>query len=146
MRIRARPRPPPQTQSTHNTQQHAMPFTDIIHIQKQQDVIPCSPHDAGLTRRTARPERLSKAARLSKKVKGALQILSKRYRYIRFTHVPTRVSTKSFVVLMIGNSESSRIGARSTFYLRTHHCLFYTHCVGCMRDTSDEMEERRSFC
>ena len=38
--------------------------------------------------------------------KGALQLLINRYGYIRFAEVPERVSTKSFVVLIIGNSKS----------------------------------------
>jgi len=34
----------------------------------------------------------------------ALQLLIKRYVFIRFAQVPERVSTKSFVVLIIGNA------------------------------------------
>jgi len=49
--------------------------------------------------------------------KGALQLLINRYGYIRFTQVPERVSTKSFVVLIIGNSKSNHFGAQGTFKL-----------------------------
>jgi len=34
---------------------------------------------------------------------------------IRFAQVPERVSTKSFVVLIIGNSKSFHLGAQDTF-------------------------------
>jgi len=40
------------------------------------------------------------------------------YGYIRFAQVPERVSTKSFVVLIRGNSMSNHLGAQSTF---NHH-------------------------
>ena len=43
-------------------------------------------------------------------VKGALQLLMNRYGQIRFAQVPKRVSTKSFVVLIIGNSKSNHLG------------------------------------
>ena len=48
-------------------------------------------------------------------LKGALQLLINRYGQIRFPHVHERVSTKSFVVLIIGNSESNHLGAQGTF-------------------------------
>ena len=48
-------------------------------------------------------------------VKGALQLLINRYGKIRFAQVPERVSTKSFVVLIIGNSKSFHLGAQGTF-------------------------------
>ena len=38
-----------------------------------------------------------------------------RHGYIRFAQVPERVSTKSFVVLIIGNSKSFHLGAQGTF-------------------------------
>jgi len=38
-----------------------------------------------------------------------------RYVYNRFAHVPERVSTTSFVVLMIGNSKSNHLEAQGTF-------------------------------
>ena len=47
--------------------------------------------------------------------KGALQLLINCDGYIRFAQVPERVSTKSFVVLIIGNSKSSHSGAQGTF-------------------------------
>jgi len=47
--------------------------------------------------------------------KGALQLRGERYRQIRFAQVPERVSTKSFVVLIIGNSKSNHLGAQGTF-------------------------------
>ena len=47
--------------------------------------------------------------------KGALQLLMNRYGLIRFAQVPERVLTKSFVVLIIGNSKSFHLGAQSTF-------------------------------
>jgi len=50
-------------------------------------------------------------------VKGALQLLMNRYGWIRFAQVPERVSTKSFVVLIIGNSKSNHLGAQGTFNL-----------------------------
>jgi len=37
-----------------------------------------------------------------------------RYGKIRFAKVPERVSTKSFVVLLIGKSKSSHLGAQDT--------------------------------
>jgi len=42
-----------------------------------------------------------------KRVKGALQLLINRYGYIRLAHVHERVSTPSFVVLIIRNSVES---------------------------------------
>ena len=48
-------------------------------------------------------------------LKGALQLLRNRYGSIRFAQVPERVSTKSFVVLIIGNSKSNHLGAQGTF-------------------------------
>jgi len=46
-------------------------------------------------------------------VKGALQLLMNRYGSIRFAQVPEQVSTtKSFVVLIIGNSKSNHFGAQ----------------------------------
>jgi len=50
-----------------------------------------------------------------KRVQGALQLLINRYGQIRFAQVPERVSTKSFVVLIIGNSKSFHLGAQGTF-------------------------------
>jgi len=50
--------------------------------------------------------------------KGALQLLMNRYGTIHFAQVPERVSTKSFVVLMIGNSKSNHVGAQGTFKYR----------------------------
>jgi len=47
--------------------------------------------------------------------KGALQLLMNGYGYIRFAQVPERVSTKSFVVLIIGNLKSNHLGAQGTF-------------------------------
>jgi len=38
-----------------------------------------------------------------------------RYGWIRFAQVPERVSTKSFVVLILGNSKSFHLGAQGTF-------------------------------
>ena len=51
------------------------------------------------------------------RVKGALQLLINRYGSIRLAHVLERVTTKSFVVLMIGNSKSFHLGAQGTFDL-----------------------------
>ena len=48
-------------------------------------------------------------------LKGALQLLINRYGSIRFAHVHERVSTKSFVVLIIGNPKSFHLGAQGTF-------------------------------
>jgi len=52
-------------------------------------------------------------------LKGALQLLIIRYGQIRFAQVPEpkRVSTKSFVVLIIGNSKSFHLGAQGTGHL-----------------------------
>jgi len=50
----------------------------------------------------------------SARVKDALQLLI-RYEQIRFAQVPERVLTQGFVVLIIGNSKSSHLGAQSTF-------------------------------
>jgi len=41
-----------------------------------------------------------------------------RYGLIRFAHVHERVSTKSFVVLIIGNAKSNHLGAQGTFKQR----------------------------
>ena len=49
------------------------------------------------------------------RVKGALQLLINRYCQIRLAHVHKRVLTKSFVVLIIGNSKSFHLGAQGTF-------------------------------
>jgi len=49
------------------------------------------------------------------RVKGALQLRINRYESIRFAQVPERISTKSFVVLIIGNSKSNHVGAQGTF-------------------------------
>jgi len=48
------------------------------------------------------------------RVKGALQLLINRYGQIHFAHVHERVSTKSFVVLIIGNSKSNHLGVQGT--------------------------------
>jgi len=48
-------------------------------------------------------------------LKGGLQLLINRYVQIRFAQVPERVSTKSFVILIIGNSKSFHLGAQGTF-------------------------------
>jgi len=45
----------------------------------------------------------------------ALQLLINRYGLIRFAHVHERLSTKSFVVLIRGNSQSFHLGVQSTF-------------------------------
>jgi len=46
-------------------------------------------------------------------IKGALQLLIiNRYGEIRFAQVPDYVSTKSFVVLIIGDSKSFHLGAQ----------------------------------
>jgi len=47
--------------------------------------------------------------------KSALQLLMNRYGKIRFAQVPERVSTQSFVGLIIGNSKSNHLGAQGTF-------------------------------
>ena len=49
------------------------------------------------------------------KVKSALQLLMNRFGKIRFAQVPEQVSTKSFVVLIIGDSQSNHLGAQGTF-------------------------------
>jgi len=51
----------------------------------------------------------------SERAKSALQLLMNRYGSIRFAQVRERVSTKSFVVLIIGNSKSFHLGAQGTF-------------------------------
>jgi len=48
-------------------------------------------------------------------IKGALQLRINRYGLIRSAHVHERVPTKSFVVLIIGNSESNHLGTQGTF-------------------------------
>jgi len=48
-------------------------------------------------------------------IKGALQLLTNRYGWICFAHVHERVLTKSFVVLIRGNSKSFYLGVQSTF-------------------------------
>jgi len=47
-------------------------------------------------------------------IKGALQLLINR----RFAQVPERVSTRSFVVLIVGNSKPFHLGAQGTFKKR----------------------------
>jgi len=50
------------------------------------------------------------------RVKGVLQLSMNRYGYICFAHVHERVSTKSFVVFIIGsNSKSNQLGVQGTF-------------------------------
>jgi len=56
-----------------------------------------------------------RALRIQPPLKGALQLLINRYGSIRFAHVHERVSTTSFVVLILGNSESNHLGAQGTF-------------------------------
>ena len=48
-------------------------------------------------------------------LKGALQLLIDRCGYICFAQVPELVSTKSAVVLIIGNSKSNHLGAQGIF-------------------------------
>jgi len=47
---------------------------------------------------------------------------------LRFAQVPERISTKSFVVLIIGNSKSNHLGAQGTFkdgaWLRWRGCRY----------------------
>jgi len=40
---------------------------------------------------------------------------------IRFAQVPERTSTKSFVILSIGNSKSNHLGAQCTFTEHVDH-------------------------
>jgi len=54
---------------------------------------------------------------IHRRVNGALQLLINLYGEIRFAQVRERVSTKSFVVLIIGNSRSNHLGAQGTFNL-----------------------------
>jgi len=61
-------------------------------------------------------------------VKGALQLLINRYGYIRFAHVHERVSTKSFVVLIIGNSESNHLGAQGIFKYKNMYNKYTYKC------------------
>ena len=44
-----------------------------------------------------------------------MQLPMNRYGYIRFARVPERVSPKTFVVLIVGNSKSNHLGAQGTF-------------------------------
>jgi len=62
------------------------------------------------------------------RVKGALQLLINRYGSIRLAQVPERVLTKSFVVLIIGNSKSFHLGAQGTFNPNPH--VRAAACVG----------------
>jgi len=50
-----------------------------------------------------------------RRVKGALQLLSERYGSIHFAQAPERVSTESFVVLILGNFRVESL--RSTGHL-----------------------------
>jgi len=64
-------------------------------------------------------------------MKGALQLSIERSGSIRFAQVPERVSTQTFVVLILGNSESNHLGAQGTFHptttlLRSAPCSHYT--------------------
>jgi len=52
---------------------------------------------------------------LTPRFKGALQLLINRYGKIRFAQVPERISTKSFVVSITGNSKANYLGAQGTF-------------------------------
>jgi len=47
--------------------------------------------------------------------------------YIHFAHVPERVSTKSCIVLMIGNSKLNHVGAQGTL---TPNHLLVGMCLG----------------
>jgi len=55
-------------------------------------------------------------------VKRAMQLLINRYRYARFAEVPERGSTKSFVVLSIGYSNSNHLSAPGTFNMNPFLC------------------------
>ena len=59
-------------------------------------------------------------------LKGALQLLIYRYGQNRFAQVPERVSTESFVVLIIGNSKSFHLGAQGTFKCVCMYVCMYT--------------------
>ena len=61
-------------------------------------------------------------------LKGALQLRINRYGEIRFAQVPERVLTKSFVVLIIGNSRSNHLGVQGTF---KRLFLWHSHKEGC---------------
>ena len=50
--------------------------------------------------------------------KGALQLRMNRCGYIRFAHVHEQVSTKSPVVLILGDSKSNHVGAQVPFKKR----------------------------
>jgi len=63
-------------------------------------------------------------------VKGALQLLINRYGQICFAQVPERVSTKSFVVLIIENSKSNHLGAQGTFTGLTQLAAIYKYRYG----------------
>jgi len=54
-----------------------------------------------------------------------------RYGSIRFAQVPERVSTKSFVVLTIGNSKSNHLGAQGTFndWKMTNNAVIRRACL-----------------
>jgi len=50
--------------------------------------------------------------------KGALQLPINRYGCSRFAQVPERVSTKSFVVSILGNSKSNHLGTQVGLHTR----------------------------
>jgi len=58
-----------------------------------------------------------------------LQLLINRYSSIGFAQVPERLSTRSFVVLMIGNSKSNQVGAQGTFELAVDYMFLFKRIV-----------------
>jgi len=57
------------------------------------------------------------------RVQGTLQLLMNCYGKIRFAHVRERVSTKSFVVLIIDNSKSNHLGPQGTCNPKVEECV-----------------------
>ena len=74
------------------------------------------------TQLTAQRQFTRTLAGLELKVPYSLQLLMNRYGYICVAHVHERVSTQSFVVLIICNSKPNHLGAQGTFKTTIEAC------------------------
>jgi len=76
--------------------------------------------------------------------KRALQRLINRYGYICLAQVPERVLTKTFVVLIIGNSKSFHLGVQGTFKLSPPSVFLRSGEAALMRRVRGERPARPS--
>jgi len=76
---------------------------------------------------------------------GSLQLLSKRYKKIRFAHVQERVSTASFVVLILGQSKSNHFGAQGTLKVPCNYEVSATRTFALLMYRSEFRRRVSSF-